>query len=410
MRSALNQVGKIFSNPYSPMFKQYADQSTQTESDDNEPLFFGGSDSKKLQTTRPDFQFQFQGNDNHLSCSIFVTEPYDLPKGLVKSIVDYLVVRDLNEEQYNVAVDYEQTIVKRLTIKFNMKVAESIEHKKMLKCVIEFVEHLKTLQLQEVNENTDALWFYAANGGEEILNFTNYPTGINEFLEEERFQTNAILNDAGNRYTILVEVGCGSMENVALAINNNLKYLGVDFTAPRIIEAKERIRQQKMEGVSVQHLDIVNFNESELAHLSTERAVFMFPFNLLGNIAPIVKFMARFNHFGHDMLLSIYKTDEETNAIRLSYYKNCGYTNIRMIKNDQGVVFSSKEGLYTIAYDQDYLVNLLNAVGFTVNVFSSNRLGVVLHAMSSVAPNLKPRPPIFIPPLKINSTHRILYN
>ena len=37
-----------------------------------------------------------------------------------------------------------------------------------------------------------------------------------------------------SKYNLLVEVGCGELENITIASSNNMKYIGLDFSATRI--------------------------------------------------------------------------------------------------------------------------------------------------------------------------------
>jgi WD40 repeat protein len=252
-----------------------------------------------------------------------------------------------------------------------------------------FLDKLSKLGISETHQNRDAMWFYAANGGNEILNVRNYPQTLLTFLEKERaaFLKGISQAKAERGYNVLVEVGCGELENIKIAQDTQLKYAGVEFSPGAAAAANRKISRNRIENATVQCVDILDLKPEDLAFNGEDRPIFIFPFNLLGNIAPISLLFSKLLYLGYDFMVSIYKTDSPTNTMRLAYYQNCGYKSIAMNEDDKGnIIFSSDEGLYTVAYSQRYLAKLLSAMGFKVSTSESSEYGLMLYAQSLCKP------------------------
>jgi hypothetical protein len=136
-------------------------------------------------------------------------------------------------------------------------------------------------------------------------------------------------------------------------------------------------------------MDIMDFLESEdLKNIAySEKPLIIFPFNVFGNIAPISLLLSKLRLMNTDFLISVYKNDSSTIEMRRKYYLNCGYNNLETIKDQTGFLFKSHEGLYTVAYDKYYLINLLGAFGFVVETLES-KYGFAIYAKLEVAKNV----------------------
>lgn len=111
------------------------------------------------------------------------------------------------------------------------------------------------------------------------------------------------------------------------------------------------------------------------------KIIIIFPFNVFGNIAPISLVLCKLRAHKIDFLLFVYKNNDETIQMRKQYYKNCGYKEIEICKNAMGILFKSREGLYTIAYHKEYLYSLLKAFDFDVCV-SESKYGFVFYVLA----------------------------
>ncbi len=79
---------------------------------------------------------------------------------------------------------------------------------------------------------------------------------------------------------------------------------------------------------------------------------------------------------GLPFLISTYGTGQETNTCREQYYRNCGYSEIVSIQDENGVRFVSPDGLSTIAYHPDYLQEIFTVTGLKVAIVHFSQIGV----------------------------------
>jgi hypothetical protein len=249
--------------------------------------------------------------------------------------------------------------------------------------ISEFAKQLQSLHIVERHENPGSMWFYNANGGDEILNVHNYPVELKEYLLTQSITFEKIIQQNG-KFSHLVEVGCGDLENLKLAHNNSLPYLGLDFSALPILQALEKIRRKKIENADCKHLNILSVLPEHVIRPGMTSPVIIFPFNVFGNIAPITELLCRLHAIrGATSLISIYKTDEETNQMRKDYYEKCGYENIQSSEDETGMWFTSDQGLYTVAYSSTYLLKLFTSLGFHCAIHPCGKYGWVFEATSA---------------------------
>lgn len=331
-----------------------------------------------------DIHYIFKAEGPHLSCIISVNKKIDL--SFIKMLLDTLYVfQVLDLSTPELRIDYQKDTVKivfRTMSQFNQ-----------YQVVINFIHRLKEMGLRELHENKNAMWFYS-NSGNEILNIHNYPPTLQEFLLEESKMMTEILQLSN--YTTLVEVGCGQMVNFELAKRNNMRYLGIDFSPQAILSAQTEIERtpEKYPKASVACINFFEMGQHTHLFRTHDRPVFFLPFNLFGNIAPISLLLVKLRQIQADLLISIYNTSPETNQMRHNYYLNCGYKNIVTRADETGVVFSSDEGLYTVAYDKHYLTELFQRLGFNVSTMDSGKYGYILYAKSIPFNNTLEQTPI----------------
>ncbi|MBN1258602.1 hypothetical protein JXA05_02500, partial [Candidatus Peregrinibacteria bacterium] len=102
----------------------------------------------------------------------------------------------------------------------------------------------------------------------------------------------------------------------------------------------------------------------------------LFPFNSFGNMGRPEEVIRSLALSRIPFLISSYSTDAFANSVRADYYKNCAYDGLKCDVNEKGVSFLSKDGLNTIAYHRDYLVNLFNEFGLKVAPVDFSPMGV----------------------------------
>lgn len=325
-----------------------------------------------------EMSYFFRGENGDVICTLHLPE---INYRNLSTFFEYLEISGASNSDTDVNIDYAKSELS-ITFKRN-ELGESI------KSVHNFVTKLQKLGFKESHENKDALWFYS-NDGTEILNDGNYTPELEFFLKEQKILFNQAINQSKEieNYDTLIEVGCGVGENLDIASKNHLNYLGLDFSPNKILLFNKRIKQNTYHlndkyTYKAECIDILDFFDQE--HLmqfeNSKKPIIIFPFNVIGNIAPVSLLLSKLKMHNLDLLISIYNNDTDTIEMRRQYYMNCGYNDIKEDRDATGFLFKSEEGLYTIAYDELYLKNLLTAYGFKVKITKS-KYGLVIHAKS----------------------------
>ena len=110
--------------------------------------------------------------------------------------------------------------------------------------------------------------------------------------------------------------------------------------------------------------------ESLFTGREIDNPVLIFPFNCFGNMANFEEVAGVLARLKRQFVIFSYGNDEQSDTAREKYYKNCGYKNVTMMKNDQGHRFVSPEGLNTIAYNKGFLTSFFKLKG--VELLSGN--------------------------------------
>lgn len=221
--------------------------------------------------------------------------------------------------------------------------------------------------IQEIDENPAGYAFYRNQGGNQILKAKNYPEGISHYLNEEFKKIDTFIKEKKGKYTSILEIGCGKMRNVNLALEKGLKYYGIDFVNKYIEKSQKMIDDQGLQDKCfVKCMSALDFNKETNFIPKEERPLCIFPFNVLGNIGNVFDILTIFNKFKYDVIISTYKTDDDATNIRNDYFVKCHYSNIKIEKTNSGTVFTSDEGLKSIAFDSSYLLNLSAAANYNV--------------------------------------------
>ena len=101
-----------------------------------------------------------------------------------------------------------------------------------------------------------------------------------------------------------------------------------------------------------------------------------FPFNSFGNIPYPEGVVSKVHEAGMDIAIFTYATDEKTVAVRNEYYNKCDYRSTIMERTNKGVLFRSDDGLWSYAYDKNYLVDVLQNGGCKVEVIPFGEIGM----------------------------------
>lgn len=204
--------------------------------------------------------------------------------------------------------------------------------------------------------------FYGTDDGNKLVDESNYPPSIKEYLEKEK----QILIKNINRHDVIIEVGCMEARNMEYAINNGKKYVGIDIVedyiriANRIVKERHLSKICEFLCVDAEKLDNI-LQESKLVKGSSS-PLFFFPFNSFGNMNNYNNVLDSIMKIKNaDFLIFSYDTDKKSTQERYKYYSNCNYDNLSIQSDDDGVRFTANNGLNSIAYNKEYLIeNIVN--------------------------------------------------
>jgi len=218
--------------------------------------------------------------------------------------------------------------------------------------------------------------FYGGSLGNRLVNSCNYPNDIKEFLKEEE----SILIDSMKGCDIVIEVGCMEVRNLQCVVNNGKKYIGVDII-PSYIETSNKIIQE--EGLSsicecicidAENLDII-FEKSNLIK-DSKNPMFFFPFNSFGNMSNIDNVIKSMSKIKKALfVLFTYQINDYSNSVRFNYYHNCNYEHLNIVYESNGVRFTSDDGLNSMAYDENFLGDLIKKNGLNFKVIKFSNIG-----------------------------------
>jgi len=224
---------------------------------------------------------------------------------------------------------------------------------------------------------TDAKDFYGKGKGDRLIDPLFYPKNIRLFLADEE----ALLNRLSPYFDLLVEVGCMHGRYLEWAIKNRKHYLGVDVVRRYISAGNARLggfisSTQKHKFVLGGAEKISKIVVPSDWDVNEERCLLLFPFNSFGNIfnpLPVVKSLSQ---KCLPFLISSYRTSMRATVCRDKYYRNCGYSRLRMHKSRKGIYFTSPDGLNTVAYGRSFIQQMFRSVGMGVCLVSFSQIGM----------------------------------
>lgn len=219
--------------------------------------------------------------------------------------------------------------------------------------------------------------FYGSEDGNRLINENNYPLSIKNYLETEK----QILNKCIKDYDVFIEVGCMVARNIQLAILNEKKYIGIDIIPEYIKSANQIVRKRNLLNMC----EILCINAEKLEDILQKselikkcyNPLFCFPFNSFGNINDHICTLKSIKKIKNaTFIIFSYKTDKDTTHERLKYYGNCNYDNLTVKKEKIGIRCVADNGLNSIAYNKDYLVNCIGNMNMQVEIKEFSEIGV----------------------------------
>ncbi|ACE83331.1 hypothetical protein [Cellvibrio japonicus] len=244
--------------------------------------------------------------------------------------------------------------------------------------------------MNSASENDLIVSTFYDSFGDSLVDSSNFSNDIESYLVLEDKMVNSILGN-GN-YSCLVEVGCMEGRSIYLAESHQISYCGIDIVKRYIEKANIAIRESKIEKHGhAKLLSAYDLNFDTVPELLNKSCLVYFPFNCFGNIPDFKRIKNVICNLNADIFISTYQTNACAHRARSDYYKKSGYSEIQCNFTDEGVRFSSKENLNTIAYELNFLLESLNVNSRKVTIYDEGKIfrGIYIQAPSSITPDFK---------------------
>lgn len=199
--------------------------------------------------------------------------------------------------------------------------------------------------------------FYSENWWDLLIDSSNYPKEIIEFLNEEEqiIKTTLVMW----WYDVLFEVWCMSARNLNISQELWIWYFWIDIVEKYIKEAEEKIKKLQISNADVKILSAYEVDYDNVTIEPSEKVLVVFPFNSFWNIDDIEQTLYKMKRLWYDLFISTYWTDKITNSVRYDYYTNCWYTWLKQKDEYNKITFISNEWLNTSVYEEEWLIDLL---------------------------------------------------
>ena len=211
--------------------------------------------------------------------------------------------------------------------------------------------------------------FYSNATGWNMFDGRYLTQPVSEFISAEHVFIDELFKTC-SKYKGIIEIGCGYGRFMNWASSNEVDYDGLDLV-PWLVDIGI-LRQQKLgELLHPGRYRVHNLPAEDMgkvlgasSYSRKPNKLIIFPFNCFGNIANLKEVMKALAESGQDVLISTYRTDPETSALRKAYYRKCGFTQVEIQRTSNGILLTSAEGLHAIAYDEWYLRLLFEEYGY----------------------------------------------
>jgi hypothetical protein len=220
--------------------------------------------------------------------------------------------------------------------------------------------------------------FYTEAGeADAIMRAANFPNELLCFLQQETLAVSEALRQC--ECDSLVELGCYDGRLLQVARMAQVSYVGVDLSSAAVAALRDKIAREGLEGQARAIVGDVTTPGAWLHEISGLTPLFVFPFNLLGNLnepSAVVSELRGENRFG---VVSVFNSEDSTTMMRNEYYAACG---IGLLSREAapygGVRFRGDRGFVSQSFSQSEVINLLADCGVRVLATQQNRLGQCL--------------------------------
>jgi hypothetical protein len=218
--------------------------------------------------------------------------------------------------------------------------------------------------------------FYASGAGDRLIDDSHYPNEVQVFLRNEV----QLLEQQFRSKSLLVEVGCMSGRYVDWAHAHGCRYLGIDVVERFVQVGNKRLQQMHLPDDQFRIILVGAQNVSQAVRATFPQArvediLCLYPFNSIGNMMSVQAPLASLAELGSSFFVSSYQTSPAANRIRLTYYHQAGYLDVRSHEIIAGVLFSSSDGLHTIAYHPDLMLQVMHEHGLRAKLIPFQDLG-----------------------------------
>jgi hypothetical protein len=213
--------------------------------------------------------------------------------------------------------------------------------------------------------------FFESSASDRLMDPACYPHEIRQFLRQEQ----RILDALEDSVDLLIEVGCMNGRYLDWAVEKAKEYIGVDMIV-RHIQAGQRVVVERGLAAETHRFilgdaeEIAQVIKSAQVHIQRERCLILFPFNILGAVSNVERVIDGLRQSQLPFLSSSYQTTNYATACRYEYYRRCGGRDIRVVSDEKGISFLTSDGLSTIAYQPEYLLNLCHAHDLPITAIS----------------------------------------
>jgi hypothetical protein len=236
------------------------------------------------------------------------------------------------------------------------------------------------LQQENQPETADSFSrpFYAeAAESDAIMRAANFPNELLCFLQQEALVVSQALRQF--ECDSLVELGCYDGRLLQVARMSQVLYFGVDLSSTAVAALRDKIAREGIAGQANAFVGDVTRPQAWLHEVSGLRPLFVFPFNLLGNLsdpAAVVSELRGDNRFG---VVSVFNSEDSTTMMRDEYYAACGIEGLSWEAAPYGGVrFRGNRGFVSQSFGQDQVSKLMADCGVRVLGSRQNRLGQCL--------------------------------
>lgn len=220
--------------------------------------------------------------------------------------------------------------------------------------------------------------FYSGPNGKAIMSVANFDDDIRSHLDREVSYLENLF--AQSDYKMFVELGCDQARLLGLASRLQLDYLGVDS---RKDLSDYKITPNDAANITTHFLhgclSAVPDYFSNQRFTTGQKALCVFPFNLLGNLSDPIEVLTSYRKSGFDIAVSNFNCSSEASRIRSAYYSRCSDGHVIQCDTPAGVLFTDFDRFHSLAYRENTLKLLLERAGYKVRSTVEGQTNIFMH-------------------------------